>query len=88
LTTDKNDAPSPPKALVPLSAVAARHQNERQMNFLFRDHSTLRAYFGSQSLRNHLGRGVAQMPEFLRSSAIMLMGLTVMAAGVAVVLYG
>jgi len=28
------------------------------------------------------------MPEFLRSSAIMLMGLTVMAAGVAVVLYG
>lgn len=35
-----------------------------------------------------LGRGVTDMPEFFRSSAIMLMGLTVMAAGVAVVLYG
>jgi hypothetical protein len=28
------------------------------------------------------------MSEFLRSSAIMIMGLTVMAAGVAVVFYG
>jgi len=28
------------------------------------------------------------MPEFLRSSAIMLMGLSVMAAGIAVVFYG
>jgi hypothetical protein len=33
-------------------------------------------------------KGVHVMPEFFRSSAIMLMGLTVMAAGVAVVLYG
>jgi hypothetical protein len=28
------------------------------------------------------------MGEFLRSSAILMMGLTVMAAGVAVILYG
>jgi hypothetical protein len=62
-------------------------KHERPMNLAFRVHSRLWAYIGPQ-YGGWADKGVSVMPEFFRSSAIMLMGLTVMAAGFAVVFYG
>ncbi len=61
-----------------------RGQHERNLSFGFSDRSTTPAILEG----NHHERGGGSMSEFIRSGLIVLMGMTVMVAGILVIFYG
>jgi hypothetical protein len=59
--------------------------HEREVKRRFSDRSTPAPKLTAINVKTHVER---RMSEFIRSSLIILMGMTVMAAGVLVVFYG
>lgn len=68
-----------------VTAALPRQQAEPEMKASFRTGSRVGAY--SWPMINLLHRRGTAMAEFLRSGAILLMGLTVIGAGIFVVMY-
>ena len=74
----------PPALHIRKLASRCRGQHERDLTFGFSDRSTTPAKLEE----NHHEAGGGSMSEFIRSGLIVLMGMTVMVAGILVIFYG